>query len=57
MRSPRRRYPDVCPTGEAMIRGLGQLHGKYLLHTVGPMGSGGANDEARLLASAESLIH
>ena len=48
------RYPDGCPTGQAVISSSGQLSCKYVIHTVGPIWSGGGNDEARLLASAYS---
>ena len=47
-----RRYPEGCPTGAALISGAGQLASKYVIHTVGPIWSGGQRGEAELLASA-----
>lgn len=47
-----RRYPEGCPTGSAVISGAGQLASKYVIHTVGPIWSGGQRGEAELLASA-----
>lgn len=46
-----------CPTGKAVITTGGNLKAKYVIHTVGPIYSGGRRDEARLLKSAykESL--
>ena len=41
-----------CPTGEAVITGAGQLHARYVVHTVGPVWSGGRRGEPELLASA-----
>ena len=41
-----------CPTGEARITTGGDLKAKYVIHTVGPVYSGGARREAELLASA-----
>jgi O-acetyl-ADP-ribose deacetylase (regulator of RNase III) len=45
------------PTGKAVITTGGNLPAKYVIHTVGPVWRGGANEEARLLSSAytESL--
>lgn len=39
-----------CPTGEAVITGAGELDAKYVIHTVGPVWSGGGRGEAELLA-------
>ena len=47
-----RRYPGGCPTGEAVISGAGNLSAKYVIHTVGPVWSGGHRGEPELLASA-----
>lgn len=47
-----RRYPEGCPTGAAVISGAGELASKYVIHTVGPIWSGGQRGEAELLASA-----
>jgi O-acetyl-ADP-ribose deacetylase (regulator of RNase III) len=48
----RRRYPDGCPTGSAVISSGGSLQAKYVIHAVGPVWSGGGRGEADLLASA-----
>ena len=40
-----------CPTGEARITGGHNLPAKYVIHTVGPVWSGGDNDEDALLAA------
>ncbi len=47
-----RRYPQGCPTGTAVISGAGRLAAKHVIHTVGPVWSGGKRGEAELLASA-----
>lgn len=46
-----------CPTGQAVITGGGKLKAGYIIHTVGPVYSGGNRGEADLLESAylESL--
>jgi len=41
-----------CPTGHAVITTGGNLAAKYVIHTVGPVWHGGAEDEPALLASA-----
>ena len=41
-----------CPTGEARITTGGNLKAKYVIHTVGPIFSGGQRREAELLANA-----
>jgi len=41
-----------CPTGEARITTGGNLTAKYVIHTVGPIYSGGKQREAELLSSA-----
>jgi O-acetyl-ADP-ribose deacetylase (regulator of RNase III) len=41
-----------CPTGNAVITRGYRLPAKYVIHAVGPIWRGGAQDEARLLASA-----
>ena len=46
-----------CPTGKAVITTGGNLHAKYVIHTVGPVWQGGNSGEPELLASCyqESL--
>ncbi len=46
-----------CPTGQAVITGGGRLPARYVIHTVGPVWSGGQRGEDDLLASCyrESL--
>lgn len=46
-----------CPTGRAVITTGGNLKARYVIHTVGPVWSGGTRNEAGLLKSAylESL--
>ena len=41
-----------CPTGEARITTGGNLKAEYVIHTVGPVFSGGQRREAELLANA-----
>lgn len=46
------RYPDGCPTGQAVISAAGDLPCKYVIHTVGPVWNGGIRGEPDLLKSA-----
>lgn len=41
-----------CPTGEAVITSAGNLPAKFVIHTVGPIWSGGNNQEETLLKNA-----
>jgi O-acetyl-ADP-ribose deacetylase (regulator of RNase III) len=41
-----------CPTGEAVITGGGNLRARYVIHTVGPIWSGGNSREDELLSNA-----
>lgn len=41
-----------CPAGEAVITGGGKLKARYVIHTVGPIWSGGGSNEDRLLSNA-----
>jgi O-acetyl-ADP-ribose deacetylase len=52
MAETRRRYPDGCPTGSAVITSAGKLDAKYVIHAVGPVWSGGQRGEEALLESA-----
>src|SRR5581483_10463684 len=52
MQETRKRYPDGCPTGSAVISSAGKLSAKYVIHAVGPRWSGGSRREADLLAGA-----
>ena len=52
MKETRRRYPDGCPTGTAVISTAGRLAAKYVVHAVGPVWHGGEMGEATQLASA-----
>lgn len=45
------RKLNGCPTGEAKITGGGRLKARYVIHTVGPVYSGGDRGEAEKLAS------
>ncbi|HSD94592.1 MAG TPA: O-acetyl-ADP-ribose deacetylase [Syntrophales bacterium] len=51
------RKIGYCPTGQAVITNGGNLKARYVIHTVGPVWSGGSRNEAELLKSAylESL--
>src|SRR5437588_11958066 len=48
MEETRRRYPNGCATGSAVITGAGNLAAKYVIHAVGPVWSGGTRDEETL---------
>jgi len=52
-----RKREGGCSTGKAVITSGGNLHAKYVIHTVGPVWEGGNSGEAELLASCyqESL--
>lgn len=41
-----------CPTGEAVITTGGNMKAKYVIHTVGPVWSGGKRNEEQLLRNA-----
>jgi len=47
------KYPQGCPTGQAVMTGAGTLKAKYVIHAVGPRYRGRPED-AKLLASAYS---
>jgi O-acetyl-ADP-ribose deacetylase (regulator of RNase III) len=51
-----RRHPAApdgvrCPTGEARITGAGAMKCKYIIHTAGPIYSGGTSGESKKLAA------
>ena len=52
MAETRQKYPEGCPTGEAVISGAGHLLARYVVHTVGPVWGGGQRNEEEQLASA-----
>ncbi len=52
MEETQRRYPQGCPTGDAVVTGAGKLPARYVIHTVGPIWKDGQNQEESLLASA-----
>lgn len=52
MEETRRRYPEGCPTGQAVITGAGDLPSRFVIHAVGPVWKGGSKGEDTLLASA-----
>jgi len=43
-------YPDGLPAGEAIATTAGNLHARFVIHTVGPVWRGGNNKERELLA-------
>lgn len=47
-----RARQDGCPTGEAVITSGGNLKAKYVIHTVGPVWTGGDKNEGALLHNA-----
>ncbi len=52
MAETRKRYPDGCPTGSAVISTAGDLQARYVIHAVGPVWNGGGRGEPGLLAAA-----
>jgi O-acetyl-ADP-ribose deacetylase len=52
MEETRRRYPQGCPTGDAVVTSAGNLRARYVFHAVGPVWRGGMQQESKLLASA-----
>jgi len=44
------RYPAGLPTGQAVETGGGHLLARWVIHTVGPVWSGGAHEEPERLA-------
>lgn len=52
MEETREKFPEGCPTGQAVITAAGKLPCKYVIHTVGPVWGGGLKGEPDLLRSA-----
>ena len=52
MEETRRRYPQGCATGRAVITAAGDLPSRFVIHAVGPVWKGGSKGEPALLASA-----
>jgi O-acetyl-ADP-ribose deacetylase (regulator of RNase III) len=52
MAETRQKYPQGCPTGEAVITGAGNLPARCVIHAVGPIWRGGQQGEAQQLAGA-----
>ena len=52
MAETRQKYPQGCPTGDAVITGAGDLVAQHVIHTVGPVWSGGLRSEEEKLTSA-----
>jgi len=51
MEETRRRYPQGCATGDAVVTAGGNLKARFVFHAVGPIWRGGMQQEAKLLAS------
>ncbi len=51
MEETRLRYPQGCPTGDAVATAAGKLRARYVFHAVGPVWRGGMQQESKLLAS------
>ncbi len=47
-----RSTKGTCPAGQAVITGAGRLKANYVIHTVGPIWSGGDGGEDELLKQA-----
>ena len=52
MEETRRRYPQGCRTGEAVVTEAGRLAARYVIHAVGPVWKGGQSNEEDALESA-----
>ena len=52
MEETRRRYPEGCKTGDAVVTSAGNLPARHVFHAVGPVWRGGMQQESKLLASA-----
>jgi O-acetyl-ADP-ribose deacetylase (regulator of RNase III) len=47
----RARFPDGLPTGQAVLTTAGEMPAKHVIHTVGPVYSGGGEGKAALLSA------
>jgi len=45
-------WPQVLPTGQAVITKAGRLKAKYVIHTVGPIWRGGSHEESKSLTES-----
>jgi len=54
LRIRREEWPDGLPAGEAVINSGGLLKARYVIHTVGPVWSGGRSGEPESLAECYS---
>ncbi len=50
----RESWPDGLPSGKAVITSGGMLRARNVIHTVGPIWSGGSGGEAKVLANCYS---
>lgn len=56
MEELRVKYPQGCPTGQAVITGAGKLKAKHVIHAVGPVYSGKPKDAALLAGAYRSSL-
>ena len=49
MQQTREKYPQGCPTGEAVVTDAGNLQARFVFHAVGPVWRGGHHGEPELL--------
>jgi O-acetyl-ADP-ribose deacetylase (regulator of RNase III) len=47
----RTKFPDGCPTGQAVVTTAGHLPAQYILHAVGPKWTGTDTDQAQLASA------
>jgi len=52
LQETQQRYPQGCPTGNAVATGAGNLPARFVFHAVGPIWQGGRHREGELLQSA-----
>jgi O-acetyl-ADP-ribose deacetylase len=52
MQQTRERFPQGCPTGDAVATDAGKLKARHVFHAVGPVWRGGNAGEPKLLAGA-----